>query len=164
MFKPVVIKHQAHRCAFSTDQLINSNRLANVFSRHGAVAPDLAFLGVSDGPYSARRVVVSSRLWVISGLLLFDFPATIFAYSGFASRQADTADTNAWRLLHDNRLLKPDGWTILVGYRTAAALRCGVDDVAFALSRSHHGDARHHAESMLVPSYADFASAPLTQF
>jgi hypothetical protein len=33
--------------------------------------------------------------WVISGLLLFDFPATIFAYSGFFPRMTNVADTIA---------------------------------------------------------------------
>jgi hypothetical protein len=31
--------------------------------------------------------------WVIAGLLLFEFPATIFAYSGFVSRLTTAADT-----------------------------------------------------------------------
>jgi hypothetical protein len=31
--------------------------------------------------------------WVIAGLLLSDFPATIFAYSGFMARLTSFADT-----------------------------------------------------------------------
>jgi hypothetical protein len=31
--------------------------------------------------------------WVIAGLLLFDFPAMIFAYSGFMARLTSFADT-----------------------------------------------------------------------
>src|SRR5262249_45018018 len=72
---------------------IDSNRSA-IFSAPHAVARRAFFVGV---PMLLIRLgnFLYRTAWAISGLLLLDCPAMIFAYSGFAARLTNVADTIA---------------------------------------------------------------------
>jgi len=72
---------------------INSIRLAIILGRHGGCSARpgifwmilMVLMRFGDFLYWVG--------WVISGILLFDFPATIFAYSAFAARLTNVYDT-----------------------------------------------------------------------
>jgi len=67
----------------------------NIFGRHGRLLLAASYFRVFSMVLIRLKEFLCRAGWVISGSLLLDFPATIFAYSGFFPRLANVADTIA---------------------------------------------------------------------
>ena len=67
----------------------------NIFGRHGRLLLAASYFRVFSMVLIRLKEFLYRAGWVISGSLLLDFPATIFAYSGFFPRLTNVADTIA---------------------------------------------------------------------
>jgi hypothetical protein len=64
----------------------------NIFGRHGRLLLPASYFQVFSMVLIRLGEFLYRAGWMISGLLLLDFPATIFAYSGFFPRLTNVAD------------------------------------------------------------------------